>query len=97
MRTDTITQTFHADRLVHTAIGWYAMTREAYDLGPFQSRQEANDALVRHIRVHKGLNTRAASDEFCGIGLHDTDFCAKSNCARCAEANILRSSTLRAS
>ncbi|MGF2687028.1 DUF6316 family protein [Marinobacter sp. DUT-3] len=82
----------HTNRLVRTAFGWYALTREQSDLGPFPSKQEASEALSRHIHVYKGVNTRNDRDgkPHSGISLHDSANCQKSNCALCAEAYILR-------
>lgn len=92
MRTDPAIPSSHTNRLVHTAFGWYALTREQSDLGPFPSKQEASQALSRHIRVYKGVNTRSESDNkaHSGISLHDSAHCPKSNCALCAEAYVLR-------
>lgn len=94
MRTDTTIPPDHANRLLHTAFGWYAITREQSDLGPFISKKEASRALTRHIHVYRGVNTRRASDgtAHSGISLHDSTHCPKSNCALCAEAYILRQS-----
>ncbi len=95
MQNDTKIPENHVNRLVHTAFGWYAMTREQSDLGPFASQQEASLALSRHIRVYKGVNTRSEGDvRHAGMSLHDTAHCSKSNCALCAEAYILNQSLI---
>ncbi|MEQ9544590.1 MAG: DUF6316 family protein [Marinobacter sp.] len=82
----------HTNRLIHTAFGWYALTREQSDLGPFSSKQEASEALSRHIHIYKGVNTRtdSADKPHSGISLHDSAHCHKTNCALCAEAYIIR-------
>ena len=90
MRTTTAISSDHANRLVHTAFGWYAMTREQSDLGPFISQDEAARALSRHSRVYQGVNVRGDSAPHTGLSLHDSASCQKSNCALCAEAYILR-------
>ncbi|MBS8240566.1 hypothetical protein DYI22_08605 [Marinobacter lipolyticus] len=90
MRTTTAIPPSHTKRLVHTAFGWYAMTREQSDLGPFASQQEASNALSRHIRVYRGVNIRGDGAAHSGLSLHDSASCRKSNCALCAEAHVLR-------
>ncbi|MGM0766847.1 MAG: DUF6316 family protein [Pseudomonadota bacterium] len=90
MRTNTAIPSNHANRLIHTAFGWYALTREQSDLGPFLSQQEASSALSRHIRIYRGINVRGDSAPHSGLSLHDSANCQKSNCALCAEAYVLR-------
>jgi len=90
MRPDTAIPSNHANRMVHTAYGWYAMTREQSDLGPFTNPQDASLALSRHIRAYQGVNVRHDSTPHAGLSVHDSSSCQKSNCALCAEAHILR-------
>ena len=92
MRADPNIPSSHEKRLIHTAFGWYALTREQSDLGPFPSKYEASKALTRHIQMYKGVNTRDNRDgkPHSGISLHDSAHCDKTNCALCAEAYILR-------
>jgi hypothetical protein len=91
MRAEPNIPSSHEKRLIHTAFGWYALTREQSDLGPFHSIKEASEALTRHIRAYKGVNTRndRHGKPHSGISLHDSAHCDKTNCALCAEAYIL--------
>ncbi len=41
---------FRSERYYHTIDGWWSMTRENEDLGPFQSQKEAHNELILHIR-----------------------------------------------
>lgn len=96
MRADTPEQSFDSSRFVKTAIGWYALTREQSDLGPFPSKEEAIRALSRHLQIYKGIHNRAADHQYTGFTLHDPETCAKTNCGLCAEASILRQSMIAA-
>ncbi|MBW4933961.1 DUF6316 family protein [Marinobacter sp. F4206] len=87
MRTDTAIPGEHQDRLMHTLYGWYALTREQADLGPFATPKEASHALSRHIRAYRGLNNRTPGT-MKGVHLHDADQCSKTNCGLCVEARI---------
>ena len=86
MRTDTTEPQFDASRFIKTPFGWYALTREPSDLGPFPTESQALRALTDHIRIHKGLNPRDPDNRYSGFTIHDTETCAKNNCGRCAEA-----------
>ena len=41
---------FRSDRFIHTADGWYFITRENSQEGPFRSIQEAQNELMLYIR-----------------------------------------------
>ncbi|OZG72839.1 hypothetical protein BTA51_12740 [Hahella sp. CCB-MM4] len=41
---------FRSDRFIHTADGWYFVTRENTQEGPFSSIREANNELSLYIR-----------------------------------------------
>lgn len=86
MKTDTAVPQFDPSRFVETPFGWYALTREPSDLGPFPTKSQASNALVDHIRLHTGLNPRNPEDHYSGFTVHDPENCAKNNCGRCAEA-----------
>ncbi|SFL94965.1 DUF6316 family protein [Marinobacter zhejiangensis] len=85
MTVDALPLSHNSNRFLKTIVGWYALTREPYDLGPFPTRREADEALVRHIRVHRGINTRSAIPGNPEVYVHDSTSCAKQNCGRCAE------------
>ncbi|MEX2473615.1 hypothetical protein [Marinobacter sp.] len=87
------TSSCHAERLLHTAFGWYALTREPSDLGPFPSSEEATVALERHIRAFRGV-TRQRQNSVQGMSLHDSASCSRNNCGLCAEAHIARESRI---
>lgn len=91
MRIESAVPSEHKNRLIHTVYGWYALTREQTDLGPFDSPNEASYALSRHIRMHKGLNQRPLGRPQ-QMHLHDPDQCTKNNCALCVEARVFRHS-----
>lgn len=93
MRTDTPIPSKHQSRLIHTLYGWYALTREQSDLGPFDTAGKASLALSRHIRVFKGLNSRVPGSPK-QMYLHDPDQCTRTNCGLCVEAGILRESLM---
>lgn len=84
----TVTKDIKLDprRFLHTPFGWYALTREPSDLGPFRTKPEASKALADHIKLHKGLNARNPEDCYSGFTVHDPESCGKNNCGRCAEA-----------
>lgn len=86
MRTETTDVEFDPRRFVHTPFGWYALTREPSDLGPFPTKPQASSALADHIKLHMGLNSRNPEDRYSGFTVHDPDTCPKNNCGRCAEA-----------
>lgn len=88
MRTDTPLPSKHQDRLIHTLYGWYALTREQADLGPFDTPDKASRALSQHIRVFRGLNLRPQGNPE-KMHLHDADQCMKTNCGLCVEARVL--------
>lgn len=93
MRTDTSIPSQHRGRLLHTIYGWYALTREQSDLGPFETAGEASRALTRHLHIYKGLNQRD-SNSGARMHLHDTEHCERSNCALCVEARVAQQSML---
>ena len=41
---------FRSERYYHTGEGWWLMTREQQDLGPFDSHHEAESELILYIR-----------------------------------------------
>lgn len=93
MRTDTAIPSQHRGRLLHTVYGWYALTREQADLGPFKTAGEASRALTRHIHIYKGLNMRDP-DQKASMHLHDSEHCVRNNCALCVEARVAQQSML---
>lgn len=93
MRADTSIPSKHQDRLIHTLYGWYALTREPSDLGPFDTADSASRALSGHIKVFKGLNTRPTGNPK-RIHLHDADQCTRTNCGLCVEARIVQESLM---
>ena len=42
---------FRSERYYHTGEGWWTMTRENDELGPFDSHLEAENELVLYIRA----------------------------------------------
>lgn len=82
---DTTQHIFDANRFLDTPTGWFALTRESYDLGPFPTQAQAVTALAGHIRVHRGMNDRPAGTPGCLPHVHDSNNCSKHNCGRCAE------------
>jgi len=86
MSTNAAEPQFDASRFIQTPFGWYALTREPSDLGPFPTQSQASIALADHVRLHRGLNPRNPEDGYCGFSLHDPENCVKNNCGRCAEA-----------
>lgn len=95
MRADTPIPSEHQDRLIHTLYGWYALTREQSDLGPFDTAERASRALSRHIKVYRGINPRTPETPK-RMHLHDADQCTRTNCGLCVEARILRHSLMLA-
>ncbi len=53
---------FRSERFYHTGDGWWLMTREKDELGPFISQTEAENELVLYIRQ---INT---SDRYPSMG-----------------------------
>ncbi|MCO7224545.1 DUF6316 family protein [Pleionea sp. CnH1-48] len=41
---------FRSDRFFHTADGWFFITREASQKGPFNTQKEAENELTLYIR-----------------------------------------------
>lgn len=41
---------FRSERYYHTGDGWWFLTRENQELGPFQSQNEAENELILYIR-----------------------------------------------
>lgn len=73
-------------RFIDTNVGWYVLTRESEDLGPYPSLSEAKRALSRHIRLHADISNRPRYHSFNGFHVHDAQTCRKVNGGRCAEA-----------
>lgn len=77
-------------RIVQTHIGWFALTREQDDLGPFPSEGLAEDALHEYLKRVEPNRSRAYSPFFsCGVLIHDSETCSKQHCAFCIEARFL--------
>ncbi len=93
MRTGTPIPSEHRGRLLHTVYGWYALTREKSDLGPFDSAEKASRALTRHIHIYRGLNNRNPDDK-ARMHLHDSEHCSRTNCALCVEAKVAQHSMM---
>lgn len=93
MRTDTPIPSKHQGRLIHTLYGWYALTREQSDLGPFDTPEKASRALSGHIKVFKGLNSRIPGQPG-RMHLHDAAQCSRTNCGLCVEARIVEQSLM---
>ncbi|SDW30653.1 DUF6316 family protein [Marinobacter mobilis] len=85
LNNNNVPQPFPSERFLETHLGWFAMTREKNDLGPFATRGEAEEALRAHIRVFAGLNDRELNPVYHGIGVHDSSHCTKTHCARCID------------
>lgn len=76
------------DRFLRTHSGWYAKTREPEDLGPFDSLEQAREAMAHHLKIMAGLPRNHESTEFkLGIFVHDSGNCPKTKCALCIEAD----------
>lgn len=86
MQAEIPNQTDVPARFIDTNVGWYVLTRETADLGPYISLSEAKRALSRHIRQHQYTSNRPAYHSFDGFHIHDPQACRKVNCGRCAEA-----------
>lgn len=76
-------------RFVETDVGWYVLTREDSDLGPYPSLSEAKRALSHHLDQHQHTPGRPAYDSFSGFHMHDPQSCKKTNCGLCAEAQAI--------
>ncbi|MBY6192917.1 hypothetical protein KUV78_03815 [Marinobacter hydrocarbonoclasticus] len=77
-------------RIVKTHIGWFALTREQDDLGPFPSEELAEDALHEYLKRVEPNRSRAYSPfSSCGVLIHDSETCSKRHCAFCIEARVL--------
>lgn len=90
MRADTELQSDNARRLIETPDGWYVLTREQSDLGPFRTPEDADTALKGHLRAYRGISNRTPDETYTGFSLHDSEGCSKTNCGRCAEALAIR-------
>ncbi|MDX1756533.1 MAG: hypothetical protein R3175_10770 [Marinobacter sp.] len=77
------------NRFIDTSVGWYVLTRERADLGPYVSLSEAKSALSRHLKQHQSVTSRSPYASFSGFDVHDPQTCHKINCGRCAEAALL--------
>lgn len=97
MKIDNEQPAANHSRLLQTPIGWYALTRENYDLGPFPTRQAAATALERHILVYRGINERPTEPWAPQLHVHDSTSCGKQNCGRCVEASSVLLFTIKAS
>ncbi|TQV84645.1 hypothetical protein FKG94_03745 [Exilibacterium tricleocarpae] len=49
-RGETEMHWYRADRFFSTSDGWFFLTREGENVGPFENRQEAERAVVLYIR-----------------------------------------------
>ncbi|SDW37414.1 DUF6316 family protein [Marinobacter mobilis] len=76
-------------RFVETDVGWYVLTREETDLGPYPSLSEAKRALSLHLEQYLDKPGRPAYDSFNGFHMHDPQICKKTNCGLCAEAQSI--------
>ena len=48
---------FRSERYYHTGEGWWFMTREKDELGPFRSQNEAENELVLYVRKVNMIDT----------------------------------------
>lgn len=77
-------------RIIKTQIGWFALTREQDDLGPFPSEQVAEDALSEYLKhVEPNYSREYSPFSSCGVLIHDSNICKKRHCAFCIEASVL--------
>jgi len=76
-----------SNRFLKTPEGWFVRTREAHDLGPFDSEAEARCALDNYLEQHGGKNSlrRYQPLQVHGIQIHDEETCRKKHCALCEE------------
>ncbi|MGP9833495.1 DUF6316 family protein [Marinobacter sp. NSM] len=80
----------HSSRLVSTSVGWFALTREEEDLGPFATELLAETALNEYLQSVPQRDTREFSPRLeSGVLIHDTETCRKRHCAFCIEAGVL--------
>ena len=74
-------------RFVSTQQGWFVKTRENQDLGPFESRSMAQEALSQFIKHRARASSREQSDDYkLGYSVHDVQACTREVCAVCIEA-----------
>ncbi|BEH15181.1 hypothetical protein [Marinobacter shengliensis] len=77
-------------RLVNTSVGWFALTRDEDDLGPFATELQAEAALRDYLQTVQPRESREFSPVLSsGVLLHDTETCKKRHCAFCIEAGVL--------
>lgn len=76
-----------SNRFLKTPAGWFVRTREARDLGPFDSEAEARSALEGYLANHANPHSlrRYQPLQMHGIQIHDDETCQKQHCALCAE------------
>ena len=76
-----------SNRFLKTPAGWFVRTREARDLGPFESEAEARAALDDYIQRHGSTHSlrRFQPLQVHGIQIHEEETCQKQHCALCAE------------
>ncbi|SFM92694.1 DUF6316 family protein [Marinobacter pelagius] len=76
-----------SNRFLKTPAGWFVRTREARDLGPFESEAEARAALDDYLKRHGNKHSlrRYQPLQLHGIQIHDEETCQKQHCALCAE------------
>ncbi|WP_138435087.1 hypothetical protein [Marinobacter shengliensis] len=80
----------HESRLVSTSVGWFALTRDEDDLGPFATELLAEEALQDYLQTVAPREAREFSPVLDnGVLLHDTESCKKRHCAFCIEAGVL--------
>lgn len=74
-------------RFVATQRGWFVKTRENFDLGPFESRSMAQEALSQFIKKRAQARVREQAEDYkLGYSVHDVEACTRENCAVCIEA-----------
>ncbi|MCG7198949.1 DUF6316 family protein [Marinobacter pelagius] len=76
-----------SNRFLKTPDGWFVRTREARDLGPFDSEAEARVALDDYLKCHGDKHSlrRYQPLQIHGMQIHDEESCKKQHCALCAE------------
>ncbi|KPQ29079.1 MAG: hypothetical protein HLUCCX14_07335 [Marinobacter excellens HL-55] len=80
----------HSSRLVSTSVGWFALTRDEGDLGPFATEILAETALHEYLQSVPPRDIREFAPKLDnGVLIHDTETCKKRHCAFCIEAGVL--------
>lgn len=70
-------------RLLQSGGHWFARTREIPSLGPFHSRQEAIDALYRHVERWQSPERLTVMDAFRSAQVHRVEECKVPDCELC--------------